>query len=110
MSACVTEERLMLHFRTDVCGSRKPSEINSKKHEKLLKLKKKCVKPLFLLMGSCSYHRRCNGKLAVTCFVDIILYSNVTEILVSLSIWMCLFIYLFISPSFYLLLCYIMPR
>ncbi len=31
VSACVTEERLMLHFRTDVCGSRKPSEINSKK-------------------------------------------------------------------------------
>ncbi len=29
----------------------------------------------------------------MTCFVDIILYSNVTEILVSLSIWMCLFIY-----------------
>ncbi len=47
--ACVTEERLMLHFRTDVCGSPKPSEINSKKHEKRLKLEKMCAAS-FLLM------------------------------------------------------------
>lgn len=51
VSACVTEERLMLHFRTDVCGSRKPSEINGKKTWKALKAGKKCVQPLFLLMG-----------------------------------------------------------
>ncbi len=51
VSACVTEERLMLHFRTDVCGSRKPSEINSKKHEKLLKLKKKMCEASFLVDG-----------------------------------------------------------